>query len=49
MQQQQIAPHGKGDQTPAADGDENEIADEIDEIIEEIRQAARSAPPPSSQ
>ena len=47
MQQHQIAPH-VGDDTPT-DSDETELADEIDEIIEEIRQAARSMPPPSSQ
>jgi len=47
MQQHQFAPQ-VGD-PPATDGDENDIADEIDEIIEEIRQANRSAPPPSSQ
>jgi hypothetical protein len=47
MHQHQNAPQF-GDPSQS-DGDENEIADEIDEIIEEIRQAARSTPPPSSQ
>ncbi len=40
MQQHQLAPQIVTDDTPATDDDEIEIADEIDEIIEEIRQAS---------